>query len=137
MKLSHWLWYASFQYLLDYWIMDTHTAAQLFDVLSSPVRLEIYRQLVKAGRDGRVAGELSSALDIAPSNLSFHLKALSHADMVSARAEGRFLRYRANLGQMLNLVDFLSESCCEGHADYCTTLRAQSRCQPMLQLVES
>ena len=111
--------------------MDTHTAAQLFDVLSSPVRLEIYRQLVKAGRDGRVAGELSSALDIAPSNLSFHLKALSHADMVSARAEGRFLRYRANLGQMLNLVDFLSESCCEGHADYsppCAPSRAASRC---------
>jgi ArsR family transcriptional regulator, arsenate/arsenite/antimonite-responsive transcriptional repressor len=48
-------------------------------------------------RKGVVAGEIVSALDIPPTNLSFHLKALTQARMLGVTQEGRFQRYRANI----------------------------------------
>ncbi len=57
--------------------MKKITATTIFESLSSPVRLDVYRLLVKKGHEGMVAGEIGSALDIPPINLSFHLKTLS------------------------------------------------------------
>lgn len=92
--------------------MDATQAANAFSTLSSPTRLNAYRLLVRAGRQGKVAGELAAALDLAPANLSFHLKALVVADLASVTQEGRFQRYRANLEVMQDLVAFLSRECC-------------------------
>jgi arsenate reductase len=99
--------------------MDTILAAEAFATLSSPTRLNAYRLLVRAGRQGKVAGELATLLDLPPANLSFHLKALVAADLASVTQEGRFQRYRANLERMQDLVAFLSRECCvdEGSSD--------------------
>lgn len=99
--------------------MDTLSATSVFESLSSSVRLDIYRLLVKTGPDGLVAGEMASALNVPPTNLSFHLKALTHAQLVSVVQEGRFQRYRANLTLMQTLIAYLTEECCSGQPGQC------------------
>ncbi len=92
--------------------MDHPTAVLLFDVLASGVRLDAFRLLVKKGPEGMVAGDISTALDVPPTNLSFHLKALTQTRLVTVEQEGRFQRYRANIPLMLDLIAYLTEECC-------------------------
>ena len=51
-----------------------------------------------------VAGEIATTLDIQSTNLSFHLKTMTQALLVTVEQEGRFQRYRANLPLMLQTV---------------------------------
>lgn len=112
--------------------MKKTTATNIFESLSSGVRLDAYRLLVKKGADGMVAGDIASALDIPPTNLSFHLKALTQAGMLTVTQEGRFQRYRANIPLMLDLIAYLTEECCAGHPEQCADMRAASRCSETL-----
>jgi DNA-binding transcriptional ArsR family regulator len=99
----------------------------------SGVRLDVYRLLVKQGPDGLVAGEIASTLDVPPTNLSFHLKALTQARLLSVVQEGRFQRYRANIPLMLNLIAYLTEECCSGHPEKCADIRTTSKhCEAVL-----
>jgi len=104
--------------------MDKQLATAIFESLASGVRLDIYRLLVKTGPQGLVAGEIGSALTVPPTNLSFHLKALTHAKLVSVVQEGRFQRYRANMALMHDLIAYLTAECCAGHPEQCGELCA-------------
>ena len=108
--------------------MKQQTATQIFESLSSGIRLDIYRLLVKRGLDGMVSGQIASALDLPPNNTSFHLKAMTQAGLLSVEQEGRFQRYRANIPLMLDLIAYLTEECCSGHPEHCADLRADSSC---------
>ncbi len=110
--------------------MDKITATTIFESLSSGVRLDVFRLLVKKGLDGMVAGEIATTLDIPNTNLSFHLKAMTHARMVTVEQEGRFQRYRANIPLMLETIAYLTEECCSGHPEKCADIRAASSCSP-------
>lgn len=110
--------------------MDKKTATLIFESLSSEVRLDVYRLLVKKGLDGMVAGEIAATLDIPNTNLSFHLKAMTHAEMVTVQQEGRFQRYRANFPLMLETIAYLTEECCSGNPEQCAGMRIESRCSP-------
>lgn len=99
--------------------MDKNTATSVFESLASGIRLDVYRLLVRTGPQGLVAGEIASALAIAPTNMSFHLKALTQAGLLSVVQEGRFQRYRANMGLMQELIAYLTEECCAGHPEQC------------------
>lgn len=109
--------------------MDTHNAATVFETLASGVRLDVFRLLVKHHPEGLVAGEIASTLNLPPTNLSFHLKAMAHAGLASATQEGRFQRYRANVALMTQLIAYLTEECCHGHPDQCSRL-ATTACAP-------
>ena len=106
--------------------MDKELATTLFESLASSVRLDIFRLLVKRAPDGLVAGEIATALTIPPTNLSFHLKAMTHASLVTVTQEGRFQRYRANLTVMQSLIDYLTAECCMGQPDCCFDTSASS-----------
>lgn len=108
--------------------METKTATTIFESLSSGWRLEAFRLLVRKGPEGMVAGDIAAALDLAPSSLSFHLKALTHAGMVSVEQEGRFLRYRANLLLMADLIAYLTEECCAGVPGQCAEAAGAKAC---------
>lgn len=110
--------------------MNKEIATKVFESLASGIRLEVYRLLVKTGLEGMVAGQIASELAIAPNNLSFHLKAMTHAGLLSVVQEGRFQRYRANIPLMLELIAYLTEECCAGHPEQCTSLRNASGCSP-------
>jgi len=99
--------------------MNTSIAITVFESLASGVRLDIYRLLMKAEPQGLVAGEIGSALALPPTNVSFHLKALAHAQLVSVTQEGRYQRYRANLALMHDLIGYLTTECCAGHPEQC------------------
>jgi DNA-binding transcriptional ArsR family regulator len=110
--------------------MDKITATTIFESLSSGVRLDVFRLLVKTGLDGMVAGEIATALDIPNTNLSFHLKAMTHSGLVTVQQEGRFQRYKANFPLMLETIAYLTEECCSGNPDQCATIRSESSCSP-------
>jgi ArsR family transcriptional regulator, arsenate/arsenite/antimonite-responsive transcriptional repressor len=80
--------------------------------LAQAQRLRAFRALVVAGRTGLNPGVLAAMLDIAPSALSFHLKELANAGLVSVEQDGRYLIYRAQLGHMNALMAFMTENCC-------------------------
>ncbi len=110
--------------------MKRKTATLVFESLSSGIRLDVYRLLVKKGSAGMVAGEIATTLDLPPSNLSFHLKALTQAHLLTVEQEGRFQRYQANIPLMLDLIAYLTEECCSGHPEQCMDLRAASKHTP-------
>jgi ArsR family transcriptional regulator, arsenate/arsenite/antimonite-responsive transcriptional repressor len=83
--------------------------------LAQDSRLTIFRTLVQAGPPGLSAGKIGETTGVAPSSVSFHMKELVHADMVTSRNEGRFVIYTANYVTMNALVAFLTENCCRGN----------------------
>lgn len=107
--------------------MKKDTAIGVFETLSSGIRLDAYRLLVKAGTEGLVAGQISAALDLPPANLSFHLKAMTQAGLLRVEQEGRFQRYRADVALMVELVAYLTEECCAGRPELCAMPPARRR----------
>jgi ArsR family transcriptional regulator, arsenate/arsenite/antimonite-responsive transcriptional repressor len=103
-------------------------ATSVFESLASGVRLDVFRLLVKKGTAGMVAGEIASSLDLPATNLSFHLKAMTYAGLVSVTPEGRFQRYRANLPLMLDLIAYLTQECCGGKPELCGDFSADAIC---------
>jgi len=94
--------------------MNSKLAVRALSALAHESRLAIFRALVVAGPDGLAAGDIAQQLGLSPSSLSFHLKDLSHAELVNSRQEGRFIYYSANFDSMDGLVGFLTENCCAG-----------------------
>lgn len=84
--------------------------------LAHEARLRVFRALVAAGPDGLTPSALAEQLGIASNALSFHLKELSHAELVSQERQGRNVLYRAAFPAMNGLLAYLVENCCEGAA---------------------
>ena len=97
--------------------MKQKDALAALAALAHATRLEAFRQLVRAGADGRVAGDIASSLEVPAATLSFHLKELASAGLVVAEQEGRYMRYRANFARMSALLGYLTENCCGGAVD--------------------
>lgn len=110
--------------------MEQDQAIKVLESLASGLRLDIYRLLMRQGPEGLVAGEIAGTLGVPPANLSFHLKALTHAGLLSVTAEGRYQRYRANLALMQALIDYLTSECCAGHPEQCAELHGATNCGP-------
>lgn len=95
--------------------LDTKAATTLMAALAHESRLAVFRLLIQAGPQGRAASKISDELGVPPSSLSFHLKELSHAGLLTTRQEGRFIYYAANFDQMNELMAFLTANCCGGN----------------------
>ncbi|HZN48934.1 MAG TPA: metalloregulator ArsR/SmtB family transcription factor [Ramlibacter sp.] len=94
--------------------MEESIAVLSLAALAQPIRLRVFRALVGAGPQGMTPGNLSLMLGVASSSLSFHLKELVHAGLVSQERDGRNLIYRASLARMSELMDYLAAHCCLG-----------------------
>jgi DNA-binding transcriptional ArsR family regulator len=94
--------------------MNEKAAVSALAALAQEARLRVFRALVGAAPEGMTPGALSAMLDIPASTLSFHLKELVHADLVSVEREGRNLHYRPALGRMNDLLAYLTDHCCMG-----------------------
>jgi len=99
--------------------MDNKSAVTLLSSIAQEARLDIFRLLVQAGSAGMAAGLIAERLSIPASTLSFHLKELSHAGLVNARQESRYIYYSANYEIMNQLLSFLTENCCAGEQACC------------------
>lgn len=89
--------------------------------LAQESRLAVFRLLVKRGPEGFTPSVIAEKLDIAAPTLSFHLKELQNAGLVSARREGRFLFYSTRFDRMKGLVGFLTDECCSQADEACST----------------
>lgn len=112
--------------------MESKKASVIFEALSSDVRLDLFRLLVKNAPDGLVAGDIAKHLDIPSTNLSFHLKAIVQSGLVDVEQEGRFMRYKANIPLMLDIVAYLTSECCAGNPAECQKFRDASAVDPGL-----
>ena len=102
--------------------VESKTAIRGLAALAQETRLAIFRLLVQAGPTGMSAGEIGAELEIAPATLSFHLKEMSHADLVTAQQEGRFIFYSANFEQTDALIGYLTKNCCARDGTACVPI---------------
>ncbi len=110
--------------------MEKNAATSVFESLASGVRLDVFRLLVKQGPQGLVAGEIAATLELPPTNLSFHLKALTQARLLTVTQEGRYQRYRANIALVQELIDYLTAECCTGQPEQCLEGSSLTVCKP-------
>ncbi|MBB3222058.1 ArsR/SmtB family transcription factor [Pseudoduganella umbonata] len=94
--------------------MQTKEVLAALSALAQESRLAVFRLLVQAGPAGLAASKIAEELDIAPSSLSFHLKELTHAKLLTSKQDGRFVIYAAEFSTMNGLIGFLTENCCGG-----------------------
>ena len=87
--------------------------------LAQDNRLDVFRLLVEAGREGMAAGSVATALKLAPNTLTFHFDRLREAGLVTVRREGRSMIYAAQYETMNALLGYLTENCCKGRAEQC------------------
>ena len=95
--------------------METKNALAALNAVAQESRLAVFRLLVQAGPAGMAASKIAEHLAIAPSSLSFHLKELSHAELLTQKQDGRFIIYAANFATMNALIGFLTDNCCTGN----------------------
>ena len=105
--------------------MNEKKAVTALAALAQEARLRVFRALVGAGPQGMTPGALSVLLDIPASTLSFHLKELVHAGLVSVERDGRSLNYRPAFEQMNTLLAYLTDHCCHGQP--CTPRASRRR----------
>jgi DNA-binding transcriptional ArsR family regulator len=86
--------------------METKEVLTALAAIAQESRLAIFRLLVQIRPDGMAATKIAEQLDIAPSSLSFHLKELSHARLITSRSEGRFVIYSADVLVMNSLIGY-------------------------------
>ena len=96
--------------------LDESSAVKALAALAQAQRLRAFRALVVAGPEGLTPGAIAQALSLAPSALSFHLKELAHAQLVTFESRGRNLVYRADFARMNTLLAYMTEHCCQGAA---------------------
>jgi DNA-binding transcriptional ArsR family regulator len=110
--------------------MEIKTAVSTLAALAQETRLSIYRLLVEAGPEGVSAGQIGETLEVAAATLSFHLKELARAGLVTARHEKQFLYYAVDFERMAELMAFLTENCCKGMPQTCLDVveNALGRC---------
>ena len=109
--------------------MEKSDAVAALAALAQDNRLDVYRLLVRMGPEGLPAGEVASALSLAPNTLTFHFDRLRQAGLIAVRRDGRQMIYSARFDVMNALLDFLSENCCAGPAGSCAPAAA-SRTKP-------
>lgn len=102
--------------------MEISTAAVTFSALAHSGRLETFRLLVTAGKDGLPAGEIARSIGSPASSLSANLNILSGAGLVASRRDGRSVIYTAEYDRMRDLLAFLVDDCCGGRPEICAPL---------------
>jgi ArsR family transcriptional regulator, arsenate/arsenite/antimonite-responsive transcriptional repressor len=96
--------------------MEEKDVVKALAAMAQVSRLRVFRTLIVAGPSGLTPGALSDELGLAATTLSFHLKELTHAGLVSQQRDGRNLIYRAVFEQMSAVLGYLTAHCCQGQA---------------------
>jgi ArsR family transcriptional regulator, arsenate/arsenite/antimonite-responsive transcriptional repressor len=96
--------------------MEEEDVVKALAAMAQVSRLRVFRTLIVAGPSGLTPGALGDELGLAATTLSFHLKELTHAGLVSQQRDGRNLIYRAVFEQMSAVLNYLTAHCCQGQA---------------------
>jgi DNA-binding transcriptional ArsR family regulator len=96
--------------------MEEKYVIKALAALAQPNRLQIFRSLVVKGGEGLTPALLAADLGLPANTLSFHLKELMNADLISQERSGRNLIYRAQYDRMNAVLSYLTQNCCQGEA---------------------
>lgn len=96
--------------------MTEESVVRSLAALAQAMRLRVFRALVVAGQEGLTPSALVEQLGVAANTLSFHLKELVHAGLITQERQGRHLIYRASFSTMNDLLGYLTDNCCQGTA---------------------
>ena len=96
--------------------MEEIQVIKALSALAHPLRLKVFRALVVTGAPGLIPGVMQEALDVPATTLSFHLKELATAGLVSVERASRTLVYRAEFAHMNGVLGYLTQNCCAGAA---------------------
>lgn len=107
------------QYFGIFGNMNNTDAVTALAALAQDSRLAIVRLLIQNAPAGLTVGLIGEQLELPAPTLSFHLKTLSHAGLVSTTQEGRFVRCRAEMSRINALIGFLTDDCCGGRPEIC------------------
>ncbi|MBI1384239.1 MAG: metalloregulator ArsR/SmtB family transcription factor [Rhizobiales bacterium] len=99
--------------------MSKLDVVRAFSALAQETRVDVVRHLVECGTDGSPAGEIARHLSVSSQTLTFHLRCLVEAGLVTRRRRGRFIIYAARLEVLSELARFLLENCCARQAASC------------------
>lgn len=94
--------------------MEEIDVVKALAALAQPVRLGVFRALVVVGKEGLTPGTMAEGLSIPPATLSFHLKELTNAGLITQERASRHLIYRADYDRMNALLGYLTQNCCQG-----------------------
>ena len=108
--------------------MEEKEVVHSLAALAQAARLQVFRALVVAGPQGMTPGSLAETLELPASTLSFHLKELMHAGMISQQRDGRNLIYRASFERMNELLAYLTAHCCQGQQCLASTAPIRTHC---------
>jgi len=104
--------------------MDIIKTIESLAALAQPTRLDAFKLLVRHEPDGLPAGDVAAALGVPHNTMSTHLAILARAGLIESERQGRSILYRADLGQVRQVVGFLLKDCCGGRAELCAPLVA-------------
>ena len=107
--------------------MEENDVVRALGALAHGLRLQVFRALVVVGPRGITPGVMSEHLDVPSPTLSFHLKELMNAGLVTQEREGRHLIYRASFDHMNQLLAYLTANCCRG--EECLDQAAATSCK--------
>ena len=109
-------------------MMNQDEVIQSLAALAQPVRLQVFRALVVTGQAGLTPSTMAEGLDVPLNTLSFHLKELTHAGLVTQERASRNIIYRAAFSRMNDLLAYLTENCCAGASCDLDAFRIASGC---------
>lgn len=107
--------------------MKETQAVTALAALAHEMRLRIFRTLVKQGPNGMAAGDIAERVGASPTGASFHLKELDRAGLIHATRDGRYVRYAVHVDGMRQLLDYLTEDCCQGQPELCGAIVKKTR----------
>jgi len=105
--------------------MKNTEAIQAFLALGQESRLNVYRLIVQKGDEGLMPSQIHEMLGIPHATLSFHLKELYLAGLITVERQSRNLIYRPNAQLVQNLSEFLLDNCCGGQS--CVPLKPSKK----------
>jgi ArsR family transcriptional regulator, arsenate/arsenite/antimonite-responsive transcriptional repressor len=94
--------------------MNNKDAVTAFIALGQESRLNVFRLIVQKGDTGLTPTQIHEMLGIPQATLSFHLKELVQASLITQERQSRNLIYRPHASHANALVEFLMENCCGG-----------------------
>lgn len=106
-------------------ILQTRQAIAALSALAQESRLAVYRLLMEHAPEGLAASVIATKLGLANATLSFHLKELVHAGLITSCQEGRFIYYSPVIDTMNALVGYLTENCCSASGTSCKPVSAR------------
>ncbi|MEL6201615.1 MAG: metalloregulator ArsR/SmtB family transcription factor [Pseudomonadota bacterium] len=107
--------------------MELKPAIAAFAALAHDTRLDVFRLLIRQGKDGMAAGDIADKLDIKQNTMSANLAVLARAGLIQAKRDGRSIVYSADYDGVRGLLGFLMEDCCGGRPELCQPANYKSK----------